>query len=270
MIEELLPAAAEVAERYDDAAPAPLFAAEEAVVARAVPERRREFGTTRACARTALAGLGVAPAPILPGRRGAPVWPAGVVGSMTHCAGYRAAVVARADEVMAVGVDAEPNLPLPGRQARELVTLPQERVWLTELRACRPGVCWDRLVFSAKESVYKAWYPLTGRPLDFADAEITFDPWAGTFTARLAAAAVVVNGRRVAAFHGRWLVRGGLLLTAIAPAAVGAAEGANTAASTAASTAATGAVAVPGRGPVAGGDAVRGSAVRARAGVIDR
>nr|WP_284287855.1 hypothetical protein [Angustibacter aerolatus] len=64
-------------------------------------------------ARQALRSLGVAPAPLPRGERGAPAWPLGVVGSITHCDGYRGAAVAAATECAAVGVDAEPAAPLP-------------------------------------------------------------------------------------------------------------------------------------------------------------
>jgi 4'-phosphopantetheinyl transferase EntD len=77
-------------------------------------------------------------------------------------------------------------------------------------------VCWDRLLFSAKESVYKAWYPLTGRPLDFDEALIEVDPAAGSFSARLLVPGPVVAGTRLAGFDGAWLAREGLVVTAIA------------------------------------------------------
>ena len=55
----------------------------------------------------------------------------------------------------------------------------------TTARACAPAICWDRLLFSAKESVYKAWFRATGRWLGFEDAEVTIDPVARAFHARL-------------------------------------------------------------------------------------
>lgn len=217
MIEELLPASTAVAEAFHDPVdPPPLFPEEERLVANSVDRRRREFGTVRACARSALARLGVPPAPILPGTRGAPRWPTSIVGSMTHCTGYRAAAVARSGDVVTIGLDAEPNEPLQSEGVLDLVTVAEERAWLREVGAGRPDVSWDRLVFSAKESVYKAWYPLTGRWLDFEEAVITVDPTAGTFTARLLVPGPVVNGGRLPGFSGRWLVRDGLILTAIA------------------------------------------------------
>jgi len=78
-----------------------------------------------------------------------------------------------------------------------------------------PGVSWDRLLFCAKESVYKAWFPLTRRWLGFEQAAITVDPRAGAFTAELLEPAVALDGRRLAGFAGRWLARDGLVLTAI-------------------------------------------------------
>jgi 4'-phosphopantetheinyl transferase EntD len=179
-----------------------------------VATRRREFTTGRACARAALAKLGLPPVPIVPGFRGAPQWPAGVTGSITHCAGYRASAVAHLADVAAVGLDAEPHGPLPDG-VLERIAVPQELAWLPGLAAAVPGVPWDRLLFCAKESVYKAWFPLTRRWLGFEQAAVTVEPEAGTFTARLLEPAEALDGRRLASFAGRWLVRDGLVLTAI-------------------------------------------------------
>lgn len=221
MIETLLSSPAAVAEAFHDVADAGLFPAEAQVVAGSVIRRRREFTTVRACARRALGELGIAPVPLLPGTRGAPVWPAGTVGSMTHCTGYRAAAVAHASDLAAVGIDAEPNLPIRTDGARDLVTVAEERARLSVLREQRPDVCWDRLVFSAKESVYKAWYPLTRRWLDFDQAVITVDADKGTFDARLRVPGPVVGGTRLGGFGGRWLLGRGILLTAVALTATG-------------------------------------------------
>jgi 4'-phosphopantetheinyl transferase EntD len=215
VIEELLPRQVAAVEAFGDDPAVALFAEESAVVARAVEKRRREFGTVRACARSALARLGLPPVSIVPGPRGAPQWPDGVVGSMTHCAGYRAAAVAHAADVLTVGVDAEPHEPLP-QGVLDLIALAAEKDGISGLTAAAPGTCWDRLLFSAKESVYKAWFPLTGRWLDFSDAMITVDLLEGTFTARLLVRGPEVGGRVLDRFCGRWLARDGLIITAIA------------------------------------------------------
>ena len=86
---------------------------EEPLIAKSVAKRRNEFITVRHCARIALGELGVPPVPILKGEKGEPCWPDGVVGSLTHCAGYRGAVVGRSAAVRSVGIDAEPHDVLP-------------------------------------------------------------------------------------------------------------------------------------------------------------
>jgi len=216
VIEKILPAAVASAETFTDPADATLFPLEAAIVERASDKRRREFTAGRECARIALGKLGVAPVPILIGERGAPQWPPGIVGSITHCAGYRAAAVARASDVAAIGMDAEPGHPLP-RGVLDVISLPAERARLAALARERPAVCWDRLLFSAKESVYKAWFPLTGRWLGFEDADVTTSP-DGSFTARLRTRLTEPTEAQPppASFAGRWLAAGGLMLTAIA------------------------------------------------------
>jgi 4'-phosphopantetheinyl transferase EntD len=99
-----------------------LYAVERRAVHDAVPARRREFRTGRACARRCLERLGRPPGPIGCGPRGEPLWPTGVVGSITHCAGLRACAVAPAAAVRALGIDAEPNAPLPDGVAEVIAT----------------------------------------------------------------------------------------------------------------------------------------------------
>ncbi|MEV0928148.1 4'-phosphopantetheinyl transferase superfamily protein [Streptomyces spongiicola] len=216
MIGKLLPPPIAVREAFGDPEAPEMYPEERAVVAKAVPERQREFGTVRVCARGALEELGFPPGPILPGAARAPQWPVGAVGAMTHCRGYRAAAVAHAADVLTIGLDAEPHLPLPDPGVRDLVTLPEERATLDRLGSLRPEVCWDRLLFSAKESVYKAWYPLARRWLDFEEAVVTIDPDDATFRARLLVDGPVVGGQPLKGFEGRWLVESGLVVTAIA------------------------------------------------------
>jgi 4'-phosphopantetheinyl transferase EntD len=215
VIEEIVPKSAASAESFGGSLGTGLFPEEALLVARATEKRRQEFTTGRECARGALAALGVAAAPILRGYRGAPQWPDGVVGSITHCAGYCAAAVARGQDLVAIGLDAEPNAPLPGG-VLELVSLPAERARLRELAVASPAMGWDRLLFCAKEAVYKAWFPLTGKWLGFADADITIDAGERAFTAVLQVPAPVVNGAPLTSFTGSWLAKEDLLLAAIA------------------------------------------------------
>jgi 4'-phosphopantetheinyl transferase EntD len=192
-----------------------LFPEEEAAVGNAVEKRRREFVTARACARDALARLGFPEQPVGSGARGEPVWPAGIVGSITHCAGYRACAVASAGELLTIGVDAEVAAPLPPGLIDD-IALPEERLWIEQAAAERPGVSWDRLLFSIKESIYKAWFPLARSWLGFEDAGVVIDPASGTFTAHLLVPGPTLQGRKLDGFSGRWLAADGLLLSAIA------------------------------------------------------
>lgn len=213
MIDKILPAPVAAAESTAEHEEIGLFPEEAAYIAASVPRRQAEFRAVRACARRALAALGQPAAPLLPGERGAPRWPNGVVGSMTHCDGYRAAAVAPASDVVTVGIDAEPDAPLP-EGVLEAIGRPEELPQLAELHRAESGVSPDRLLFSAKESVYKAWFPLTGLMLDFSEATLTLRP-DGTFTARLLVPGPLVDGRRLPGFEGRWIAAEGLVATAV-------------------------------------------------------
>ncbi|MER5963211.1 4'-phosphopantetheinyl transferase superfamily protein [Streptomyces sp. NPDC002057] len=214
LLSGLVPEAVLTAEEFGDIPDAWIFPEEAAVLSRAVDRRRREFATVRHCARLALTDLGRPAGPMVPGERGAPTWPEGVVGSMTHCDGYRAAAVSRSIDVAAVGIDAEPHAPLPPGLLRRIAS-PSERDRLAELRLARPSLHWERVFFSAKESVYKAWFPLTGTWLDFREAELTLDPYRRTFRARLLRAGRDDGGRAPQTLRGRWRVGRGLVVTAV-------------------------------------------------------
>jgi 4'-phosphopantetheinyl transferase EntD len=203
MIADILPAGAVAAESFGPPGDRELFPAEAAAVATADPLRRAEFAAGRAVARTALARLDAPAGPVLPGRAGEPRWPDGVVGSITHCAGYRACAVALARDVAAIGIDAEPCLALADGLL-ESVAGAAERAWLAELSAASPGIPWDRVLFSAKESAYKAWYPYTGQRPGLRSVTVQIFA-AGTFTA---------GGLPGARLTGRWLADSGLILTA--------------------------------------------------------
>lgn len=220
MIEKILPDEVASAEAFDDPPDAVLYPGEADLISRAVDKRRREFRTVRHCARRALHQLGLPPAPVLRGERGEPQWPPGVVGSMTHCAGYRAAVVARSCDFRALGVDAEPHERLPAG-VLEMIALDGERAQLSTLVAADPATCWDRLLFCAKESIYKAWFPLTRSWLGFEEAAVTIEPGTlgpaeGTFSARLLITARTITGEPLTHLEGRWLRNDDLVVTTIA------------------------------------------------------
>jgi 4'-phosphopantetheinyl transferase EntD len=175
----LAPASATAAETFDARAGEALLDAEHALLA-AAPERRRlNLARGRACARKALQKLGVEAVPILRGSDGEPLWPPAICGSITHCAGYCAAVAARKRDLASIGIDAEPVQDL-GEAALDHVAVASERDWI---RRAGRGMPWPLLLFSAKESVFKAWFPLFGTALSFKHVVIDFDPAKAAFTA---------------------------------------------------------------------------------------
>jgi 4'-phosphopantetheinyl transferase EntD len=211
VIDGSLPSGVATAEAFGDPVAPPLLPGDvdPAEAARWGEGRRREFAAGRALARRALLAAGLEPVAVARDARGAPVWPPGAVGSVTHCAGYAAAAVGPARRVRALGVDAEPALPLPAGVLDE-IALPDERADLRRLARARPDGCWDRLLLCAKEAVYKAWNPLTGRWLGFEDVRITVHA-GGTFATSVPGAGPRVGRLRL---RGRWARRDGLLLAA--------------------------------------------------------
>lgn len=211
----LLPARVVVKVAAADNPTATLRREEESAIAAAVPQRRAEFATTRHLARLGLSALGREPAAIPVGPHGEPVWPEGIVGSLTHCQGLRAAALAPSDSTVGVGIDAEPNRPLPAG-VLGLVATDAEALALGESGAAGLGVngvavARDRLLFSAKEASFKLLFPLTGLLMKHSDLEISLR--AGRFAARLNREADrAASG--LALVRGRWCVAGGLLLTA--------------------------------------------------------
>ncbi len=209
----ILPGGVTVVESAGSVTDAYLLPEEAAMLGNVSEARRREFTMARSCARRALAELGLPPTPILPGPDRQPLWPGGIVGSITHCGGYCAVAVARATTFTAVGIDAEPNDHLPD-EVLERVTLEEERVWLRAWP--QSATHWGRVLFSAKESVFKAWFSGTGLWLDFTDACVTIDPKHWRFRACIGKSPSPKIGEGAATkLTGRYLVSGGRILTAV-------------------------------------------------------
>jgi 4'-phosphopantetheinyl transferase EntD len=180
------------------------------------PARRREFAAGRGCARRAIADLGVPGGPVLRGLRRAPSFPPGVVGSITHTNGFCAAAVARADSFAGIGLDAERDEALSERAAARICG-PGELAALSALPG-RTAERWAAVVFSAKETLYKAYFPLTGFFIGFRDAVIALFPEAddaGRFEAKLLRrdAPAAAGQRR---FAGRYAADGARVITGVA------------------------------------------------------
>jgi enterobactin synthetase component D len=132
-----------------------------------VPSRRAEFVAGRLCARDALLALGAPSTAVPRGSGGAPEWPAGFVGSISHTAAFAFAAVAPATEAHGLGLDVEQIARFEtAPRITRIVTTPAERArfdFSTETLA---------IVFSAKEAVYKCLYPLLRQFLEFDAIEL--------------------------------------------------------------------------------------------------
>ncbi|RRI01495.1 4'-phosphopantetheinyl transferase superfamily protein [Mesorhizobium tamadayense] len=142
-----------------------LHASELTSMGRAVPKVRREGGAARVVARTLLGQLGFPPMPILKTRSGVPIWPPGVVGSLAHHDRVAAAAIAGTKRIAALGIDIEPNEPLPEGLIELIATPNEQRMYDLHLLKRRD-------LFVLKEAVYKAYFPRYNQFLEFQDVEI--------------------------------------------------------------------------------------------------
>lgn len=190
---------------------------EAACVRDAVPKRRREFAAGRAAARQALAELGFGDAVLPPDDDRVPEWPEGVVGSISHRGDRCAAVVTDDPSVVGLGLDLELAEPLEGHLVSRVCT-PREREWgRLAVTGLEPSSLF-KIVFSAKETVYKCCYPATRRPLEFHDVEVTPHPPTGSFVADIHPSGQS-NGSAPSLpsrLRGRYAMADGLVITAAA------------------------------------------------------
>lgn len=145
-----------------------LLPAENASIATRDPRARAASGAGRQVAHGLLRRLGCADPAVRRGQLGNPIWPAGIIGSIAHDDDLAVAVAARSDAMRSVGIDIEPALPLPPGLAA-IVATPRDR-----LGDLDPGTG-SRVLFAAKEAVYKASFPLDGRVLGFEDIAVDFE-----------------------------------------------------------------------------------------------
>lgn len=166
----------------DDRSAAVAAAEAELLHSAAVPARHETFRLGRAAAHAALQSIGRDEGPILAGANREPIWPTGVSGSISHIAGLGVALVAPAAQTDGVGIDIELH-----RRAPELerqVPRPEERAWLDQL-APEDRSQWLLALFSAKESIFKAFFPRVGAFFGFEAASLA--PAPSGFTGRLVA-----------------------------------------------------------------------------------
>ncbi|MFZ1470007.1 MAG: 4'-phosphopantetheinyl transferase superfamily protein [Paracoccaceae bacterium] len=196
----LVPAQAAIA-AADPGQTYPLLPGE--VLPNAVPSRRAEFSAGRYAARVAMAALGLPLRAIPMGDDRAPIWPAGLVGSISHCRG--ACLAAVMPGAAGLGLDLEGDDDLPA-DLWDSILLPAERDWVQ--RQTQPGAA-AKLIFSAKEAAYKAQYAQSRTLFGFYALQITVSAtsFVASFQREIAPYSA---GARLA---GRWARAEGLVLT---------------------------------------------------------
>lgn len=192
----------QVVVRAGPARDVPMLDAEAQAVRRAIPTRRAEFATGRALAREAMETLGLDSCAIPQGTDRAPTWPEGVVGSISHTHGSVAVAVGKSQHIMMLGIDVEQDRRLEPGVARRIV-MPHE--------TADPDLA--IVIFSAKEAVYKAMYPLTGDVWGFDAVTITLDAQGCGFSAELHLGAA--DFPRGAILRGHYVRQDGLVGTAL-------------------------------------------------------
>lgn len=153
-----------------------LMGAESEAIAKAIPSRKAEFAAGRRAARMALESAELRGIAILQGEHRAPIWPVGIVGSISHDAGLAIAAVAHNQKISRLGIDLTEATDFPEHLRSEVLRTAPE--------SAQSGIE-ARLTFSAKESVFKAFYPEVGRHFGFSAVEVCPDLSSGQFTVEL-------------------------------------------------------------------------------------
>ena len=184
-----------------------LSSAERTYLENVSQNRKTEFIAGRFCAHEAMKLANIEPGHIHIGGKGEPIWPFNIVGSITHSHGYAAAAVARKSDVLSLGVDAETDEPLSSKVLQR-ISNDQEQEWVKTVGGTlvqHPG----KVLFSAKEATYKAWFPITHEWLGFKEAFINFHDQGNTFTVH------IQKKGPIREMHGKYTMRKGMIVTAI-------------------------------------------------------
>lgn len=168
--------------------------------------RLRSFRHGRHCARLALQSLGAGEPAIARHKDRAPIWPAGIIGSIAHCDEAALAAVARQTDLPGLGLDVESRGDLEAA-VEALICRPPELAMLAHLNQAELS---SRLLFSAKESVYKCLWPTVRRYIDFLDVALRLDPESRSFSIDSATDLPIALSEQLT---GRYLVSEGLIFT---------------------------------------------------------
>jgi 4'-phosphopantetheinyl transferase EntD len=186
----------------------PLHPQEASLTSKMSDKRLREFRAGRACARRALAELGHPQQPLLIGSDRQPVWPSGVVGSISHCDDFCAAAAASSQRLSGLGIDVESAEALEASLFALICTESERQT----LMASPAPLSHAKIVFSIKESLFKALFPLLNRWIDFLEVDVSLDLESREFCAR---PSFGVDALATDSIRGRFRIVGGLIFSAV-------------------------------------------------------
>lgn len=162
----------------------PLYGEEQALIKNSVEKRKKEFSAGRACARKVLHQLGIDHYPLLADRERVPLWPENILGSISHTEGSCLAVATKKGRLQGIGIDVE-RINRSVYDIKRMICVPTELDFLARLNCDEKQLSYLMLIFSAKESVYKALYPSRRMPFEFNDFRIRIDTLSGCFRVEL-------------------------------------------------------------------------------------
>jgi 4'-phosphopantetheinyl transferase EntD len=214
LIAGMFPAGVAAAELRESGDVSLLLPGEAECLGRAAAGRRQEFAAGRLCARRALMEFGVEDFPLRVAHDRQPVWPDSMAGSITHTAGFCAAVVAERHRFIGLGIDAE----IVGHVTAALwptICTPREIDGLRSHAGCDQAAA-AALLFAAKEAFYKCQYAVVHEWLDFQDISVETEvrgTGQGVFTVTPARRLQVANQAAMPMageyrFHGAWVLAG--------------------------------------------------------------
>lgn len=181
-------------------------------IATMVPTRQAEFATARACAHLAMAEFGIEGA-VLRRDGGAPQWPSGVTGSISHTRGFCVAVATTGAHSIGIDVEEVDRMTL---NIERRILVDAERSLLDALddldRRRRVAT-----IFAAKEAFYKAHYEVDPRYLGFDAVAVTVED----SIVRFAPASGDVDTAIIESTTGRFRYESGRVLVGVAIATTG-------------------------------------------------
>ncbi|MBU1076483.1 MAG: 4'-phosphopantetheinyl transferase superfamily protein [Spirochaetes bacterium] len=139
-------------------------------ITKAVLKRQQDFATGRWCARETIKKMGLKISPLLMGKEGEPLWPRGICGSISHSDGAYCSAGAFLKHHSSLGIDIEEKNRRINDNAAKFILNEDEIEWIR-----RKGKKKDEyitLIFCAKESVFKLFYPLIKRRFFFSSVSV--------------------------------------------------------------------------------------------------